>query len=918
MSKPTICLNMIVKDEAHIILQTLENICSYIPFSYWVICDTGSSDNTKELIIEFFENKRIEGDLLEDTWVDFAHNRSRALEYAYGKTDYIFIFDADDEIVGNCKLPLQYTFDIYNFKFGPNLVYHRPLLINNKKKWCFKGVLHEYLEPLDKPVTLTTIDGDYYVKSGRLGNRNKNPNKYIDDANILKDAHFNTLETDYHLACRYAFYCAQSYRDAGPDYSDQAIEWYKKCLTLKMWVQEQFVSCLRIGELYMAKKDTEQALTYFLKTVEYDNQRLEGIDNALHILRNNNQHLLVNALYHKYKHYRNFNLADKLFIIKSVYQDSLEFHNSISAYYVNDKESGYKCCKQIIIRQVLSLKLMKLLIVNFQFYIELLEKDTDSNALELFYAYDEILYKFNQNGMEIDKHVTTIWEKLFKRCRDILTKPNSSFMPMPSIVMKPNIIITFTTCKRLHLFKETVYSLLNHWLDVSKIDYWFCVDDNSLDNDRKEMVKCFPWIHYYMKPIEEKGHRKSMNIIWDKLNELKPTYWIHMEDDFLFYKKQNYIIDAINGLQTLENYHDGKIKQILFNRNYAETVSCYNSSGHEKTSDPNIIVHNYKPNTIWSFPNHICWPHFSFRPSLNVVQPILELGNFNTENTFFEKDYGEKWSNAGYKSAFFNRITSRHIGRLTYDRSVPNAYQLNGENQFNTNNESNSKYIKIINLERRLDRKQKTIEQLSLANIDETDYEFVSGEDGKMLTPTQEILELFKDNNFNYRKGVIGCALSHYNLWKQLLNDPTNNYYLIMEDDFTVSTFAKEKIELLKKNNVFLEHDILFLGYHTFEKDRKKLNDEYNDIKQVKLFHLKTEIYVGGLFAYSINKRGAQKLVEFIEKNGIKCGIDSLIKHNPSISCYECQPHIFFSEWNENGKPIDTDIQIYDKDENLI
>ena len=57
--KTTICLNMIVKNESHIIIDTLKNLCSYIDFSYWVISDTGSTDNTKELIIEFFNDLQI-------------------------------------------------------------------------------------------------------------------------------------------------------------------------------------------------------------------------------------------------------------------------------------------------------------------------------------------------------------------------------------------------------------------------------------------------------------------------------------------------------------------------------------------------------------------------------------------------------------------------------------------------------------------------------------------------------------------------------------------------------------------------------------------------------------------------------------------------------------------------------------------
>ena len=46
----TICLNMIVKNESHIIIETLKNLCHYIPFAYWVISDTGSTDDTKKLI----------------------------------------------------------------------------------------------------------------------------------------------------------------------------------------------------------------------------------------------------------------------------------------------------------------------------------------------------------------------------------------------------------------------------------------------------------------------------------------------------------------------------------------------------------------------------------------------------------------------------------------------------------------------------------------------------------------------------------------------------------------------------------------------------------------------------------------------------------------------------------------------------
>jgi GR25 family glycosyltransferase involved in LPS biosynthesis len=910
MSENSICLNMIVKNESHVIIKTLTNLFSYINFSYWVICDTGSTDNTKQLIYDFFNEKGIKGELYDHEWKDFGHNRSLALECAYNKTDLLFIFDADDEIVGNLVLPNTFDCDRYTFTFGSGFVYVRPLLINNRKKWGFKGVLHEFLIDLE-PVNCTKhFEGDYYINSGRTGNRSKNPNKYIDDATILKKAHYDVLESDYNLSCRYAFYCAQSFKDCGEKYINDAIEWYQKCLTLKMWNQEQYVSCLTIGDLYSRQNDMPNALKYWYKTVEFDSERLEGIINAMNYLRNDGQNLLVNALYHKFKNY-NKKPKGKLFTFDSVYEDQLEYNNTISAFYVNDKISGYECSKQIFVNNKLPYNLMKLSISNFKFYSDLFNKDTDANKLQLFYSFDDLIHNIASKNELIEENMINLWNKLFEACRLLLTKPSTLNFTLKK--QKQHIFISFTTCKRLDLFKETVYSMLNHWNDIDKIDYWFCVDDNSSDEDRKQMKTLFPWINFYMKPEEEKGHRNSMNIIYNKLKKIKPTYWIHMEDDFLFHKKLYYIYDSISALN---NQHciDNNVKQILFNRNYGEIVENYNSKGHiinEYNSD--IVLHKHC-NGQFNYTNCHYWPHYSFRPSLIDVKTILELGNFDSDNKFFELDYAKKWTKSGYTSAFFNRITCRHIGRLTSDRNtkaVKNAYDLNNEEQFFEKTKKKSKNkIKIVNLERREDRKKETIRKFIEADIKTDDYEFIKAVDGKLLEPNSRLKHLFHNNDFGSRRGVIGCALSHFNLWFQLLNDSDNEYYIIMEDDFTLSKKFKQQFEMLQTNNEFSKRDVLFLGYSMFQKNRQTYFQRYNsESDTINIEPLDRKLYIGGYFAYSINKNGAKNLIDYIEKNGIKHGIDYLNKFMPNLDSYECQPQIVFSEWNENGKQIDSDIQ---------
>ena len=53
---PSLCLCMIVKNESAVITRCLRSVKPII--DYWVICDTGSSDNTKELIAEHLAGRR--------------------------------------------------------------------------------------------------------------------------------------------------------------------------------------------------------------------------------------------------------------------------------------------------------------------------------------------------------------------------------------------------------------------------------------------------------------------------------------------------------------------------------------------------------------------------------------------------------------------------------------------------------------------------------------------------------------------------------------------------------------------------------------------------------------------------------------------------------------------------------------------
>ena len=69
MNRPTITLCMIVKDEEHCIKRCLESMAPHI--DRYDISDTGSTDKTKEIIKEFFDEKGIPGEVHEIPWQGF-------------------------------------------------------------------------------------------------------------------------------------------------------------------------------------------------------------------------------------------------------------------------------------------------------------------------------------------------------------------------------------------------------------------------------------------------------------------------------------------------------------------------------------------------------------------------------------------------------------------------------------------------------------------------------------------------------------------------------------------------------------------------------------------------------------------------------------------------------------------------------
>jgi GR25 family glycosyltransferase involved in LPS biosynthesis len=493
------------------------------------------------------------------------------------------------------------------------------------------------------------------------------------------------------------------------------------------------------------------------------------------------------------------------------------------------------------------------------------------------------------------------------RHRDLLGAPLTKDPPRLMIQdrLAPRVLLTITSCKRLDLFQRTVNSMLRTWTDLDAVDSFLCVDDNSSEEDRAAMRAAYPFFEFYWKTPAEKGHRQSMNIIWQRLQAVRPAFWIHLEDDWLFFRRGSYVRDPIAILErsaaTAANVH-----QLLYNRNYAELYSDGWGINGGTPLEPGVLLHQKDPSVTGR--NCAYWPHYSFRPSVIRTAPILALGNYDSPNTFFERDYADRWFAAGHRSAFYDDIRCLHIGRLTSERGV-NAYTLNGTGQF-TEVAQPKRVACVVNLARRPDRRETARATLAAAGWSDTsgDYAFYEAIDGAALAVTPEIAHLFAGNDFGTRRGFLGCALSHYRIWQQLAAAPAGSHVVVFEDDIQIpnpAAFA-ERVAAAEARVRSQRLDLLFLGHTCWnEADRLSATDASDGFAPFRRDH-----YVGGTFGYILTTTGAQKYLDYIGKSGICHGIDYLLKQIPEMRCEVAAPHIVLSDWIRTSAAAgDSDIQ---------
>ena len=364
---PQICLTMIVKNESSIIERCLTQTKGFVDCI--CICDTGSTDNTVEIIENYLKKNHIPGKVYHHTWKNFGHNRGLSVKAAQEmipqigfslKNTYMLLLDADMLLIFPEKFDKkQLTSGGYLLKQKNGAIsYDNVRLILASLPWICVGPTHEYWS-CNVPHIQQRLDSVWIDDRNDGGCKS---DKFERDIRLLTQG---LVEEPNNV--RYMFYLAQSYMCLGK--YDEAIDWYLKRIENNGFLEEEWYSRCMIGDCYASKNDWDSALHWYLEAFSFCPTRAEPLKKISGYYLQKGLHEL-SYLFAKKGVNIPYPTKDVLFVSDPVYDYGLDEDLSIAAYYCkNGMEDGLVAVDRLILKKTTPGNVRDQAYRNLRFYI---------------------------------------------------------------------------------------------------------------------------------------------------------------------------------------------------------------------------------------------------------------------------------------------------------------------------------------------------------------------------------------------------------------------------------------------------------------------------------------------------------------------------------------------------------------------
>lgn len=326
--KPSLCLNMIVKNEADRIGRCLVSVLPYVKAA--VICDTGSTDATQAIIRQLCREHAVPLKVVEAPFENFSQARNaafKAVNEARKRTDFPFcqfalLMDADMELVVDKDykfLDLDANALSYDMmqKGGSVSYANRRILNTNWGKPPYVGVTHEYVDVQSAGMITSARFIDHADGANRDG-------KYVRDAQLLED----DLKINPNNG-RSIYYLANTYRDWGKH--GLAQQMYEQRIALGGWDEETHSSMMHLAGCKRTCNDLNGFVSGMVDAYNFRPRRAEPLYDLAKYYREkgNNAAALMFA-----KTGVNIKRPDDLLFVNDfVYSHGLRYEYSIAGYY---------------------------------------------------------------------------------------------------------------------------------------------------------------------------------------------------------------------------------------------------------------------------------------------------------------------------------------------------------------------------------------------------------------------------------------------------------------------------------------------------------------------------------------------------------------------------------------------------------
>lgn len=345
MEENRFCFVAIVKNEAHVIKRCLDSIAN-IATSY-LICDTGSDDDTVQIIRSYMAAKNIEGEVIHEPWQNYGHNRSYLMDQAYThklarNAKYLIWHDADEVFLTNQTNLLSYPtktdaavlYDWLESRHEAITFIDTVYSDMRYKRWNIvkNNQLYKWLEPKHEYI-MGTVDNStnkydkFILLARKEGGANKDPNRCQKDLKLFHN--FIDQNGGPEKCPRTVFYLAQEYEYV-ENGKEKSIEWHKlrTTITAGYW-QERYISCLRLGRLLVVP---EEKIQWWAAGFKLDPARLECIWEIVNYYKTKSEWTDALKWAVQASEKREYN-DSFLFIETKIYRYLFDLDYSLAAYY---------------------------------------------------------------------------------------------------------------------------------------------------------------------------------------------------------------------------------------------------------------------------------------------------------------------------------------------------------------------------------------------------------------------------------------------------------------------------------------------------------------------------------------------------------------------------------------------------------